>query len=203
MSIEEQIKIMECIKCGSKSNLVPYKHEKSYKTKTGGAPVYTVHTQTLSIQIPTCQSCNEKFEKWNSFIYSFWGLICVYYIIVIVAGIFFFFSSLYSAAFSIIGVLTFLVIYLKYNSSENNPNRYVKFNYDKKPVVRPYNLIHWSPYSLWINSVLHDRIYGESEEYTTMNLINSLGGKDKNSCPACFTFNESEAQFCRSCGLKL
>ena len=182
MSQEELLKSLRCLRCGTRENLVFYNYSKSYKYKTGGIPITTVHKGTNKVKVPFCYNCNKKIKRWGRYYFLTLGLLFVVEVIgffvshIILAGAL---GSMYTFAFNFtfyyfIGLMAYILVFFAsilvfLLASHNNPRTYVEFS-GFEPSVRAINSVEWIPYRIWIGKTM---AYLDDESHVEKS-INSL-----------------------------
>lgn len=161
-SSDNQIIGLECLKCGSKYNIVSYYHsEKISSTWFEGRR--TTRITTKGIKVPLCNNCNQELLVWknkhSSERSSIQDLICSNICLVIIT-----FITLGSPYFRpwgvIIPILIFIaeIIYIGYRRSKKNkpdsPFRYIKFR-GSTTYVRPQGVGPWVKYNTWLESIAY------------------------------------------------
>lgn len=161
-NVNNLIKSLECLKCGTRENLLPYKL--SYSQYISSRRVsrrtteltYKVH----SIPVPVCFHCQKQFRKWA------WGK--TLFILLGIAGFFpfwpsliFFFISLgpmgsEPSFLQVLGIIIGIVImtvaitlYYRHKKKDSNPSNYMLMGPDLIPYIKPKNQ-GWVKYEDWV-----------------------------------------------------
>jgi len=150
MSVAELLRYLKCLRCGTRENLTFYTYSKSYKYKTGGAPIYTVHKGTNSIKTPVCNQCRHKIKMWTRYLYLTVGLLIltevIFYFVFNSYGTSFFTQNLMGLAIYIGLIFASIIIFLL--AQINNPRSFVKFT-GHVAYVRPIKSSKWVTFQNW------------------------------------------------------
>jgi hypothetical protein len=153
---EEAIGI-ECLKCGSKRNIVAYYHSEKISS-TIFESRRTTRITTKGIKVPLCSSCNQELTYWknkhsserNAIQDSICGFIVLIAAIVILA------IYVPWAVFIPVLLMVLAFVYIGYRRSrKNQPNSpfcYIKFR-GSTTYVRPRGEGPWMKYDTWLHSI--------------------------------------------------
>jgi hypothetical protein len=147
---------LECLKCGSQSNLTLFKHTETVSTEHRRYTSY----KTRSINIPFCQSCNSELTDWIAR-HSGTKSRSSYYDVVWLTLCGFGFGIGMSFTFPIVSVIIFSLMTLAYiyifsrrrlKKQESSPFRYIKFRLNNT-YVKPRGQGEWIKYDMWLNTI--------------------------------------------------
>ncbi|MHA1534888.1 MAG: hypothetical protein ACTSP8_09200 [Promethearchaeota archaeon] len=168
--VKTSMEHLECIKCSTPHNLVPYSlsHSKlisSTTTRRTRTSTYNVH----SIPVPICLQCQNQFDVW--------GKTKTLFTLLGIVGFFFFWLG---GAFLIlnmtlgsnepmtlqilgvsIGIILFAIdipLFILHKKKDSNPRKYMMMGPDLVPYIKPQNQLHWVKYEDWIRSLTTEQI---------------------------------------------
>ena len=156
-SSDNSVPGIECLKCGSQSNLSLYTHTETVTTAQRRHTSYV----RRSIKVPFCRTCHVDITNWKQSHpktetrSSYAGLILLTFFGVMIGG-----SILIHNPW--ITVIIFLLLALGYiikswrkiwlRKQENSPFRYIKFRM-RTTYVRPQGQGKWIRYDWWLNNI--------------------------------------------------
>jgi len=163
--LSEKIRMLKCVKCGSKNKLKPYKF--TQRTLVKHTKRYNRY-KVESINVPSCQKCFDentdwvnKTDKMYSSTLCFGGLFCcLTFILWIILGVLFILMDFWTilailAAIGTIGLLFSQLYKFKALRDEANLNNYIDISSYGEVYVRPKDSKKWISYQSWINSVMN------------------------------------------------
>jgi hypothetical protein len=148
---------VECLKCGSKRNIVAYYHSERISS-TFFESRRTTRITTKGIKVPLCSSCNQQLEFWkNKHSTERNALQDTVICFIILIGAIVILSIFYPwAVFIPILIMVLGFAYIGYQRSKknqpNSPFRYIKFGVSKT-YVRPKGVGPWIKYDDWLHSI--------------------------------------------------
>jgi len=204
---------LKCLKCGSKSDIIPYKYQLvEYKT-TGAPPIgMTTRKKTTWIYIPLCKNCKKKIGDWvkkqerRTKINGYLGCFsCFFLIAMVLANIFIieligFPYGIISLSLAGLILITLLILFIKgrhdwykFKEKPEKPEHFIRL-YSSDPPVKDPESKKWLPYSSWIEQVLNEKS-SEKNNLKESNII---------ICGNCGTkIDNKQDKFCPQCGKKL
>lgn len=156
-SSDNSVPGIECLKCGSQSNLSLYTHTETVTTAQRRRTSYV----TRSIKVPFCRTCHVNLGIWNQnhrkteTRSSYAGLIILTFFGVIIGVNLWFFYPLGTVIIFLLLALGYIIkisrkIWLR--KQENSPFRYIKFRM-RTTYVRPRGQGKWIRYDWWLNNI--------------------------------------------------
>jgi hypothetical protein len=152
MSIKDQLDSLECIRCGTRKNLTT---ESIKKTSLTG---------TKTFQVPACESCKEKFERYRKSMPDQRALgVALSLILFLLFSASVLFRALWFLTVPAMGILFIghAIWFKNAWEDEDNPRRYMRYRNLKGPLVRPQDKGDWRPLAEWIESCAR-----EAKEFT-------------------------------------
>ncbi len=190
------LKLLNCIRCGSENVYDKPLHQKLRDTKMVPTRRGMISWQrSISLNLPVCKNCYEGFHKvqnrGNIVIALF-----ILGILLIIPGIIFMFSKNPIFLLFFIPLPTSILLTIIYRNSEFSPGDYFSFKY-REFRVKPLNTPDWILFEDWIKSVLHEKYNIEFPG------IKDTKVEEKEDCPKCNLARKINQLKCPWCGKKL
>lgn len=180
-----KMEVLRCVRCETSENIGAYRYSKER--------IYFRIIHIKSGTVPACKKCKRSFNKWKILRGIIAAMAVISFFIVFILGYQLFFErnrlklpweitpltleELLPFNLMIIATIVFILIYLLYGLSKNNPSKYVKVK-GKKLYIKNKITKSWILMSDWISE----------EEYQKLSSLRTILVKDDNVEKAIFKY---------------
>ena len=204
--VYELMQQLECIKCGSRENLIPFAC--SYSKVTGSkrrGRTTTTYYNVHSVAVPVCYQCNKEFKEWGSTRTLIICLMAIGFIAFWLGITFFIVNSalggnepmdlqIFGIVIGVILLAIGIPLYLLHKKKDTNLNNYMKMGADLVPFIKFSN--SWVKYENWARKIIN-------QQYMPVRDPEFEVGKNLHFCQNCGLKNPVKAKFCTDCGFKI
>ena len=185
-NVNNLIKSLECLKCGTRENLLPYKLSYSQYissrrvSKRTTEYTYKVH----SIPVPVCFHCQKQFKKWNTGkllitllgiagFFPFWPSLIFFFISLGPMGGEPSFLQVLGIILGIVIMAVAITLYYRHKKKDSNPSNYMLMGPDLIPYVKPKNQ-SWVKYEHWLRSFSTGQILPPNVSYPAKQIYTDI-----------------------------
>ncbi len=152
--MREKMSLLKCVRCGERGDLHEYRYQ---KTRSQGR----YSTKTMSILVPICNNCEEKFRKYEK---MRWVRYCSYCLVIVIFFLAAFYTPSYYGGYNggyLMGYAIPIVIFGAFSiewvllQHRSNRRKFMKFSYGTDtPKIKPQGKGVWINFNDWIKFAL-------------------------------------------------
>lgn len=165
-NLNDDFKVLKCIKCGYQHNLVQFAIKIIYNSKIKKKSRSYNRNKISSLYIPVCMRCSLEFQAWKRFKRNFYhsiikNIICFLIIFPLIWSIYhdFWFRLIILMLFASIFFIGGFKLFLKLKKMEYNPKRYMNFDKEGNFNVKPEQSEDWKIYIEWLKETFYENVY--------------------------------------------